>query len=105
MLARILSLFGDPKAPPLDLIYFQNTRTLAQALSGWLPEQEGVISTHLSGNERKLAIFYKDGVTHWLDLPQTSAELHPMISSQRRRYLTDLSNSAFVQRLGHDAIA
>lgn len=104
MLARLTSFFADTPHLPIDMIDSQNTKTFGNALSGWLPRQDGVIATHLSANERQIAIFYKDGTTHWLDLAETRNRLHRMIGQQRRKYLSALSNPDFVQELDRNRL-
>ncbi len=106
MLSRLKTFFEDPNAPPMDSACLKNTQVLGRALLGWLPHQDNVIATHLSGNERQMAIFYKNGSTHWLDLAETRSTLRRMMAPhQRRRYLSDLSDPNFVQRLDQDRLA
>ena len=104
MLSRFRAFFEEYKTPPLDASHPKNAQALGAALLSWLPRQDNVIATHLSGNERKIAIFYKNGTTHWLDLADACAALRRMIDPQRRRYLFDLSDPNFVKNLNNNRL-
>lgn len=104
MLSRLTSIFVDTQKLPIDAMYLQNTQSFGTALSRWLPRQDGVVATHLSANERQMAIFYKNGATLWLDLSETRNRLHRMMVAQQRKYLSALSNPDFVQALDRDRL-